>query len=245
MRTGHGLYILLFASVAFAFAVNEAYAETQISSTDGDTLDVQLEYDPIYTNAESKINVEFLNPYTQKTQVHVDYTITITRDGETVFGPTSPIHTSPGVISVPIQFQSEGIHSIAFSVDGIMFQPIPAEFVSFDIVVKSEALPAWIKTNAGWWADGMIDDDTFVSALEYLIQTGIIVVPTDDGDDDIDDADVIGNGNNNNNNNDVPSSPQIPPWIKTNAGWWADGMIDDDTFVSALQYLIAQGVLQI
>ena len=27
----------------------------------------------------------------------------------------------------------------------------------------------------------------------------------------------------------------IPGWIKNNAGWWADGQIDDNAFVSGIQ----------
>ena len=38
------------------------------------------------------------------------------------------------------------------------------------------SIPAWIKNNAGWWANGEIDDNTFVSGIQYLIKTGIIVV---------------------------------------------------------------------
>ena len=37
---------------------------------------------------------------------------------------------------------------------------------------------------------------------------------------------------------DESSDTEIPEWIKSNAGWWATGEIDDDTFVGALQYLI-------
>ena len=34
-------------------------------------------------------------------------------------------------------------------------------------------------------------------------------------------------------------------WIKDNAGWWADGEIDDDTFVDAIEYFITNGIMQI
>jgi len=37
----------------------------------------------------------------------------------------------------------------------------------------------------------------------------------------------------------------IPSWIKNNAGWWADGMIPDTAFVSGLQWLISNGVMNI
>ena len=43
------------------------------------------------------------------------------------------------------------------------------------IVVES-AIPKWIKNNAEWWADGVIDDGTFVSGIQYLVQVGIIQV---------------------------------------------------------------------
>ena len=36
-----------------------------------------------------------------------------------------------------------------------------------------------------------------------------------------------------------------PDWIKNNAGWWADGMIPDDAFVSGLQWLISNGIMKI
>ena len=39
--------------------------------------------------------------------------------------------------------------------------------------------------------------------------------------------------------------PEIPSWIKNNAGWWADGQIDDDAFIQGLQYLITNGILQV
>ncbi|SVC48520.1 uncharacterized protein METZ01_LOCUS301374, partial [marine metagenome] len=37
----------------------------------------------------------------------------------------------------------------------------------------------------------------------------------------------------------------IPSWIKNNAGWWADGQIDDSSFVSGLQWLISNGIMKI
>jgi len=43
----------------------------------------------------------------------------------------------------------------------------------------------------------------------------------------------------------VESETSIPSWIKNNAGWWADGMIPDDAFVSGLQWLISNGIMKI
>ena len=44
---------------------------------------------------------------------------------------------------------------------------------------------------------------------------------------------------------DGSGSNEIPAWIKNNAGWWAEGAIDDDAFVQGIQYLIKEGILQI
>ena len=41
---------------------------------------------------------------------------------------------------------------------------------------SATAIPGWIKNNAEWWADGVIDDSTFVSGIQYLVQVGIIKV---------------------------------------------------------------------
>ena len=40
-----------------------------------------------------------------------------------------------------------------------------------------------------------------------------------------------------------PYVSEIPDWIKNTAGWWADGQIDDNSFVSGLQWLISNGIM--
>ena len=34
--------------------------------------------------------------------------------------------------------------------------------------------PHWIKNTAGWWADGLVSDNEFVTGLEHLVNNGII-----------------------------------------------------------------------
>jgi antitoxin component YwqK of YwqJK toxin-antitoxin module len=38
---------------------------------------------------------------------------------------------------------------------------------------------------------------------------------------------------------------KIPSWIKNNAGWWADGGIDDDSFIQGIQFMIKEGLMRI
>ena len=86
-----------------------------------------------------------------------------------------------------------------------------------------DQIPEWIKTNAGWWARGEIDDKAFVSGIQYLIEQGIMKIPY---------TIVLESAGN-----------EIPGWVKANAGWWASGDIDNKTFVSGILYLIKHGII--
>ena len=46
------------------------------------------------------------------------------------------------------------------------------------IVSSAEAagVPAWVKNNAGWWADGTISENDFLNGIQYLIKMGIMQV---------------------------------------------------------------------
>ena len=88
------------------------------------------------------------------------------------------------------------------------------------------AIPEWIKNNAGWWANGDIDDNSFVQGIQFLIKEGIMKIPPT--------AQGSSSGTN-----------EIPSWIKNNAGWWANGDIDDNSFVQGIQFLIKEGIMKI
>ena len=89
-----------------------------------------------------------------------------------------------------------------------------------------EGIPYWVKSNAGWWADGAISDDEFVSGIQHLIKDGILTIPATTASVQI-------------------SEEGIPYWVKSNAGWWADGAISDDEFVSGIQHLIKDGIINV
>jgi hypothetical protein len=85
-------------------------------------------------------------------------------------------------------------------------------------------IPSWIKNNAAWWAEGAIDDDSFIQGIQFLIKEGIMEIPPT----------TQGSGTGSN---------EIPSWIKNNAAWWAEGAIDDDSFIQGIQFLIKEGIL--
>ena len=113
-----------------------AFAESQTLPTEKGTLDVKLTYDTIDPDILNKIGIEFINPQTQKIQIHIDYVVTVSKDNELVFGPTQLIHTSEGAVKIPIEFNlGKGKYSMDIKIEGILFNPIPSEIVSFEILV--------------------------------------------------------------------------------------------------------------
>ncbi|KRO28018.1 MAG: peptidase, partial [Nitrosopumilus sp. BACL13 MAG-121220-bin23] len=92
-------------------------------------------------------------------------------------------------------------------------------------ILEISSIPSWIKNNAGWWADGTIDDKSFIQGIQFLIKENILQIPST----------AQGTG----------SDDEIPSWIKNNAGWWADGTIDDTAFVQGIQFLIKEGILRV
>ncbi len=42
-----------------------------------------------------------------------------------------------------------------------------------------------------------------------------------------------------------PDVPIVPSWIQNNAEWWSKGLIGEDDFLSGIQYLINQGIIQV
>ena len=187
------------------------------------------------------LQTEFLN------QVHYDILVvdeyltpirSIAQDEgrQKLYTPSGQVHFSTLVKEDP------GIAHYVIWVYGLSPENIipsdEPDYLPIDIPISGEApstippppsepeIPAWIKNNAGWWAGGQIDDDSFVSGIQYLIKEGIMKIPpTSQG---------TGTG-----------SDEIPGWIKNNAEWWANGLITDNDFVQGIQYLIENGIMKI
>ena len=58
--------------------------------------------------------------------------------------------------------------------------------ISFDQVQAQSLVPEWVKNNAAWWADGSVDDQTFLNGIEFLIEEGVINVSTSEPSVDVD-----------------------------------------------------------
>jgi len=91
-------------------------------------------------------------------------------------------------------------------------------------LLESKKIPDWIKNNAGWWANGLIADNDFIFALQFLIDKEIIKVPA----------------------TEVKKSaePVFLTMVKFNAGRWANDEILDQEFLVEIQMLMKQGILK-
>jgi hypothetical protein len=87
----------------------------------------------------------------------------------------------------------------------------------------TKTIPHWIKNTAMWWSQGSVTDDDFIQGIQYLIQQGIITVPTTQV--------------------NSQSSQTIPSWIKNTAKMWSEGQVSDDDFIKGLQYLVQNGII--
>ena len=92
-------------------------------------------------------------------------------------------------------------------------------------------IPDWIKNSAGWWATDQISEREFLSGIEYLINNKIILidpVPCNAAD-----------------TNQPSNKFAVPYWVKNNAGWWSEDLIEDIEFINALEYLITKQIISI
>jgi len=73
------------------------------------------------------------------------------------------------------------------------------------------------------WSEEKIVDNKFINVINYLIENRIIIIDQ--------------------NESEILEVKKIPSWIKTIAGWWADGTIDDKTFVNGLEFLVQKSII--
>jgi len=97
---------------------------------------------------------------------------------------------------------------------------------SFVVTVNASVLiPSWVKNVASFWCNNEIDDASYIEAVEFLVDDGVILVHA---------TQSVRTG-----------SDDIPSWIKNNACWWSHGLISDDEFATGIQYMIHDGIIRV
>ena len=88
-------------------------------------------------------------------------------------------------------------------------------------------VPEWVKNNVQWWANGQVDDATFINGIEFMVKEKVINIP------------------------ELPpqasdvAEQKIPDWIRNNAVWWSEGAISEDDFVNGIEFLVQNGIIQV
>ena len=132
--------LLLAALLAAPLAAGPAYAQANalVVPTDKGTLDIDfaLEPDAVSAGEPAKMKIDFVNPSTERVQVHIDYELAVSAAGGGAPVMAIPLtHTSSGSVSIPIEFETDGPHTVQVGVKGILFQPIPVETASLDLAI--------------------------------------------------------------------------------------------------------------
>ena len=91
-------------------------------------------------------------------------------------------------------------------------------------------IPDWIKNVAGWWANGEISENEFLAGIEYLINNNIILL-------DFIPCSI------KTESQTISSAKLVPDWVKNNAKWWSEDLIEDTDFVNGIEYLIKKQII--
>ena len=228
---------------------------SQRAATDTYSMMIQYNYSPEYPVEGCSIDwkINFISKYNDAEildQIHYDILV-VDEDGnqlrsfaqdlgvEKLFAENGrvqhlvPIDEDAGIVRYSIFVHGTGPEQetpdeskSGFTIVEIEIDENPLLEKLNDDFLSTSAIPAWIKNNAGWWAEGSIDDGAFIQGIEFLIKEKILQISSS-------------------SQNPVSENDTIPPWVKNNAGWWAEGQIDDESFVNAVKYLIESGIIQV
>ncbi len=137
------------------------------------------------------------------------------------------------------------VFQIRFSIVLILFFSLMGSSI---LVPNSSAqeetqIPDWIKNIAGWWANGEISENEFVNGIEYLINNNIISlvhVPCNFH------YKLASEGLLEEIGAEYDISPElVPNWVKNNAKWWYEDLIENTDFINGIKYLVQVGIIKI
>ena len=125
-----------------------------------------------------------------------------------------------------------------------------------NVSAQKEILPSWLKTTAVWWGENKISDNDFVSALKYLVENKLLVIPESEIskplcgpglvlDESTDECVIHDELDTNGIFVDTIDEQQkiAVSWIKVPTLWWGQNKLSDQDFINALQYLVENNVL--
>ena len=153
----------------------------QIIPSENGTLNIGLSVDPpAKANDVSKLHIGWIKPGFNKIQEHIDYKITVIKDGQNIFGPIPLTHTSVGTVKIPVEFTSNGEHQVKIEMEGILFQPIPLETTYFTINVGKVQIQNGIVESAPGSNTPGCEPDCFVPSIVTIENGGTVTFANPD-----------------------------------------------------------------
>ncbi len=209
---------------------------------------VTLGWNPtqIAANSQNNLKLSFFDAFTQQpVNGDVNYDLKVLdNNGNTILSKTN-LTAINAVDTQTLNLPGNGIYNVQINIKSIVGPTglpdtsrigmargnlvIPSTVGADQGLIATQIgtkIPQWVKNNAGWWYHDQIDAPTFAQGIQYLIQQGIIRIPTT-------------------TQGQATPGVQIPSWVKNDAGWWSEGQIDDQTFVAGIQWLITNGIITV
>ena len=129
------------------------------------------------------LHFDILDTFLMDRKISVPYDLKIIKDGNQILAWNSISKGANDEKSDKFDFfvpsDSSGILVVKFDYladNHLAYVEFPLVVDRKSFVSEEYVIPAWVKNNAGWWADGQIEDRTFANGIEFLINAGIIVV---------------------------------------------------------------------
>jgi len=148
--------------------------------TENSQFKVMLDWEPrkIIAGESAILRFDILDVFLKDRPISVSYDLSVIHDGIVLFrenGVSTDSKDARNQVEFMIPEGISGKSIVKFkNLDGSELANLELPIVinsSNDIVI-----PNWVKNNAGWWADGQIDDRTFANGIQFLIKVGIISV---------------------------------------------------------------------
>jgi len=141
---------------------------------------LNLSWEPqnIKSGSATTFYFQIIDAFLLDRPVSVSYDLSIFHDSKKI-AQTSGVSVDLGlnVAEFDVPDDVTGVMTLQFeNLNGSDLADATLPVIVNRVNIDETSIPDWIKNNAGWWAEGQIDDNAFVSGIQYLIKVGIIVV---------------------------------------------------------------------
>ena len=211
------------------FAVRPASGSPYSSVTSNGQYRVLVYLEPpgLPAGGEADVSFSITDVFLRRLAVETSYQMAVTHNGALLHsqgGVSSKDGPITATLSVPDGISGPG-EILFYNIDGNDLATASIPVVFFEDTA-GPGVPGWVRTTAGWWAEGLIDDGSFIEAIKYLIENGVI---------DVQPVQAGGGA----------AGGHLEEWVRTTVGWWAEGLVSDAEFLAGIKHLMESGVISV